>query len=340
MKLNPEFPERHILNHTRRSSGEDAANTIRSDAAKTGSPRQTALSPAIFKDLALSLGLPRDALSAALISLAKFFSLPLDAKLIRDLRRQALSPPSPESPPKGAQESGPAEPDPPLAGTIRSAALAAAAAAGKGVALSPEALGGYAAALAADMAAELRDKAEDEPGIEGGTDREGGERPGDGPESGVLGRPKDGPPLFDDSRVLAERIEGRLPLLGVLNKIPGKDGRRWIALPFSFQSGGVDYSVSLRIVLADTNSIPWKAERMALEVKTLRRRWSFMLENPADRDGRVFGRAVFGAQPALNPKAERELRKLLGSIAGKAVLRDISGGAFPEEEWGAGQWDP
>ncbi|MDR1249701.1 MAG: hypothetical protein LBK63_10395 [Treponema sp.] len=324
VKLNPEFPERRTLNHILRSPEGEIVNTIRPDAAKAGSLRQTALSPALFKELALSLGLPRDTLSAALLSLAKFFSLPLDAKLIRQLRRQALSLPVPEPPsPEGARV--PARPNLPLAGTIRSAALAAAAAAGKGVALSPEALGGYAAALAAGLAVNLRDETEDEPGTEGGDMPEG---------------PKDGPPPFDDSHVLVEGIEGRLPLLGVLNRIPGKDGRRWIALPFSFRSGDLDYHVSLRIVLADTNSIPWKAERMALDIKTFRRRWSFMLENPAGKEGRFFGRAVFGAQPALNPKAERGLRKLLGSIAGKTVLRDISGGAFPEEEWGAGQWEP
>jgi hypothetical protein len=335
MKLNPEFPERPILNHARHSPNGGVVNTIRPDAAKTGPQRQAALSPALFKDLALSLGLPWDALTTVLISLAKFFSLPLDAQLIQQLRRQALSLPPPEAPSQGAGENGPAKPDPPLAGTIRSSAFAAAAAAGKGAALSPEALGSYAATLAAGS----RDEAEEEPGTEGGADRDGREPPGS-PESGIPGRPKNGPPPFDDPGGFVEGIEGRIPLLGVLNRLPGKDGRRWIALPFSFESGGVAYSVSLRIVLADTNSIPWKAERMALDVKTLRQRWSFMLESPADRGGRAFARAVFGARPPLSPGAEKDLRKLLGSIAGKVALRDISGGAFPEEEWGAGPWDP
>jgi hypothetical protein len=347
MKLNPEFPERPIPNHVRRSPDGEALNVIRPGAAKAGSPRQAVLSPALFKDLALSLGLPRDALTSVLISLAKFFSLPLDAKLIQQLRRQALSLPVPEAPSQGSGENGSQQAlslppsDPPLAGTTRSAALAAAAAAGKGVALSPEALGGYAAALAVGS----RDEADGEPGAadesgtEGGAERDGREPP-DSPESGIPGRPKNGPPSFDDRGVFVEGIEGRLPLLGVLNKLPGKDGRRWIALPFSFESGGVAYGVSLRIVLADTNSVPWKPERMALDVKTPRRRWSFMLENPADRDGHAFARAVFGARPPLSPGAEKGLRKLLGNLAGKVALRDISGGAFSEEEWGAGQWDP
>jgi hypothetical protein len=269
----------------------------------------------------LSLGLPRDALSSSLLSLAKFFSLPLDAKLILRLRREALA----AGPAQTAQEKDPEKPDPPLAAPLRSAALAAAAAAGKGVELSPEALGRYAAALAAYG----RDgKApEEDPETETGTEREN--PPGDG-----------GAPRFSEPRWggdLAEEIEERFPLLGVLNRIPGKNGRRWITLPFSFESGGVDFKVSLRIVLADANGIPWKAERMALDVTTPGRRWSFMLENGGDR---AFARAVFGAQPLLKKQAERSLRELLGSGAGKVVLRDMAGGAFPEEAAGAEQWEP
>jgi hypothetical protein len=193
------------------------------------------------------------------------------------------------------------------------------------VILSPEALGSYAAALAA------------------------GEPDGEAPEHGDGGNQGEPPgedarhpfsePHGDDKGLFAERIEGRLPLLGVLNRIPGRDGRRWISLPFSFQSGGVDYKVSLRIALTDTNGIPWKAERMALEVKTGQRRWSFMLENAPAEAGRRCARAVCGVWPPLKPGAARGLRKLLGSVAGKVVLRDSPDGAFPEEEAGAEQWD-
>jgi hypothetical protein len=64
-----------------------------------------------------------------------------------------------------------------------------------------------------------------------------------------------------------------------------------------------------------------------------------MLENAGDGDGQVCARALFGVQPPLQPGAERALRELLGSVAGKLVLKDSSGGAFPEEEAGAEQWD-
>jgi hypothetical protein len=320
MKLGPELPAGRILDKARRGPDPELVRRDRPGTAKAGPQRQTA--PALFRDLALSLGLPRDALSASLISLAKFFSLPLDAKLLLLLRRQALSLA------KTPSNSGQADsPDQPLAGPLRAAALAAAAAAGKGVTLSPEALGSYAAALAADD----RDRGAPEDEAEGGAERD--EPPGD------RGAPGFSAPRRGGGGPFAERIEGRLPLLGVLNRIPGRDGRRWISLPFSFESGGVDVKVSLRIVLADANGIPWNAERMALDIKTGRRRWSFLLENAPGGDGQLCARAVFGAHPPLKPRAERELRKLLGSLAERLVLRDISQGAFFEEEAGAGQWD-
>ncbi|MDR1618529.1 MAG: hypothetical protein LBS06_05705 [Treponema sp.] len=41
----------------------------------------------------------------------------------------------------------------------------------------------------------------------------------------------------------------KIPLLRFLNRIPGKNGRRWIVLPFSFTKGERRYEVSLRIML-------------------------------------------------------------------------------------------
>jgi hypothetical protein len=344
MKLSPEFPARHVLNPAQSSPAGQTANTARSGAARTGSLQQAGT--ASVKDLVLSLGLPRDALSSTLLSLAKFFSLPLDAQLIRQLRQQALSqaPLSQEPPGDGSPESGPAKPDLPFSATLRSAAFAATAAAGKGVTLSPEALGSYAAAIAAGS----RDREDGDDGAgadsgSGGHNKPWAESP-DEADSGVpVASPRGGPEAPErrtqGGSALVERIEGRLPLLGVLNRIPGRDGRRWISLPFSFESGGADFDVSLRIALADTNSIPWKAELMALDVKTERRSWSFMLENAGNGEGQAFSRAVFGVRPPLKPAAEKALRKLLGGIAGKVLLRDSSGGAFPEEEAGAGPWD-
>jgi hypothetical protein len=329
MKLRAELSAPQILDTPCRADGSGAAQKDYAGLARA--PQRT--SPVLFRDLALSLGLPRDALTASLLSLAKFFSLPLDTKLLLRLRQQALSLGATKPP----ENQGPEKQDQPLAHQLRSAAFAAAAAAGKGVTLSPEALGSYAAALGsiAALAVEDRDDRVPEDGEAPGGDAGGEETPGD--ESGSAHRFSE--PYKDGKSAFAEWIEGRLPLLGVLNRIPGRDGRRWISLPFSFQSGGIDFKVSLRIVLADTNSIPWKAELMALDIKTSQRCWSFMLENAPAAEGQPFARAVFGAQPPLKPRAERHLRELLGGVAEKLVLKDISGGAFLEEEAGEAPWE-
>jgi hypothetical protein len=76
--------------------------------------------------LALSLALPGDDLSRALLGFARFFALPLEPGLLRRLRREALAGPRPGG---------------------EGAALASAAAAAKGLRLTSEALEAYAAAL-------------------------------------------------------------------------------------------------------------------------------------------------------------------------------------------------
>jgi hypothetical protein len=303
MKLSPELPARQLLDKPLRSvlSGESRANPgdVAGEASRT----------VPVQDLVRSLGLPGDGLSASLLSLAKFFSLPLDSKLILQLRQQALSQgPAKTSPEQGPEDSSPAEP-------LRFAALAAAAAESKRVVLSPEALARYAASLAIPG----KDPPEDEDGEEAGTDRNPGEAPG-------FAEPR-------ERGDFAERIEGRHPLLGVLNRIPGREGRRWISLPFTFEQEGVLCRVSLRILVADSNGLPWKAERVALDIRTAQRRWSFMLENAGEGG---FARALYGVLPPLPPRQERSLRELLGGFAERILPRDLSQGALPEEE--AGQW--
>jgi hypothetical protein len=317
----------------------------------TGIPRSGVSSPeafrgAGFKDLVRSLGLPQDKLSSSLLSLIRFFSLPLDPKLIQRLRQEVLSL-------KDLSLKVP-QPfiDPTPVDRIWPGALAAAAATGKGVVLSTEALEKYAAAIAG----EERDRGtsgEDTGGSwDGGSTghNDGTEQDGDPDDghrdagyhdvqTGVSRHAEDGltPGQLRD---MVEKIEGRSPLLGILNKLPGKDGRRWINLPFSFSSGGVDYSVSLRILLADTNAIPWKAECFALDVVTDSRHWSFTLENAVKGGGisgevPVFTRAVVGVYPPPEHPAalERNLRELLGTVAEEIILKDMTEGAFFEEAY-------
>jgi hypothetical protein len=291
-----------------------------------------------FKTLALSLGITQDRLSSSLLSFIKFFSLPLDPKLIQQLRQQVLSQglhPQGNDPKSSADKPSlrPAAPD-----RVEALAAAATAAAGKGLALSPEALARYAAAIAGDegdAGNETGDGAEQGSGgqTEAGQEGSAGQRGG---QSGGGEHAGDGPSP-EELRERASRIEGRLPLLGILNKTPGRDGRRWISLPFSFSSGGVDCRVSLRILLADTTAIPWKAECLALDIRTgpqTARRWSFMLEqgNSAP-EGLAFARATVGIDPRLGAETEGNLRELLATVAKEIILRDMPEYSFPEESF-------
>jgi hypothetical protein len=257
---------------------------------------------AAFKDLALSLGLPHDKLSSFLLSFIPLFSLPLDTKLIQRLRQEVLSLKIPEK----------ANLD-----RIRSGALAATAAAGKGLTLSTEALEKYAAVIAG----------EDTDG--GGTGHGAGRQDG-GSQTNGKRHSEDGPSP-EQLRDMVEKIEGRSPLLNILNKIPGKDGRRWINLPFSFSSGGVDFRVSLRLLLFNTNAILWEAECLALDIATESRRWSFTLENAGEGGGTlreipVFARAVVRIHPPPKQPAalERSLRELLGTAAKEIILKGMT----------------
>jgi hypothetical protein len=221
------------------------------------------------------LGLPGDNLSATILGFARYFSLPLEGGLLRKLRREALSSGASAAPQGRA-----------------AAALAAVAAADKGLGLSAGALEVYAAAL--DPGFSPKD-----PGEWGG---EGRRRQGDraSPKSGEI-------------REKALQEDAASPLLGFLNRAPGKSGGRWVVLPFAFSASGVTLRVSLRIWLRDRGVSGFEAERLALDILAENRRWLFVLDQSVkDKPGRT---AVYvdplpeGASPGA---LEGEIREALG----------------------------
>jgi hypothetical protein len=311
------------------------------------------------------LGIPRDTLSASLVSFLKYFSLPLDTELIRQLRREVLALEGVATLKDETQKEGS-----PKAGTPgprrEAAALAATVARDKGLSLSPEALGEYAAAIGCEDGPEFRRnreaRAPSDGEAKGPEDRRGGEGPpqeaGDGAAGGHRGSGggrdsggNDGTEKRRTESGLTEWADGLSPerlrepaahggLLDLLNKLPGKNGRRWMVLPFSFAAGGVDFKVSLRILLSDTNAIPWNPERIVLVVKSEGRRWSFMLEKADLGDTSPhFARAEIGVYPPPEKAAvlEEELRNLLKNTVDHITIGDLSEAALFE---GAGEEDP
>jgi hypothetical protein len=172
--------------------------------------------------------------------------------------------PRPADPRPAAAKSGRAAPEngsppPPGSQNFREAlSLAALAAEHKGVELSPRALAEYAAALDPAESADPDaggGRGGDGDGNQDGRQDERGGPPGDGASRGS--------PAWLKLKV-SDALE-KSPLPALLNSIPGKDGRRWIVLPFSFSGEGALYKVSMRILLYPHAS-KTAAERLALDI--------------------------------------------------------------------------
>jgi hypothetical protein len=230
--------------------------------------------------LLASLKMPQDNLSRSVIAFARFFNLPLEPKTLTTLRREALNQPLREA-----------------------SALGAAAAADKGLELPAGALKEYAAAINGNREfglwqpegnPEEAGKNSGEGGPGGGSGDSGnpqGEAPNDGASmgggrggfSGEKDRDRDADPALPPLADIQTGIKAMLaekPVLDLINRIPGKNGRQWVVLPFSFNQGGVEFTVSLRLLLG------WNApgaERLCADIKVSRpekeqKRWIITLE--------------------------------------------------------------
>ncbi|MDR1142599.1 MAG: hypothetical protein LBK77_00060 [Spirochaetaceae bacterium] len=305
-----------------------------------------------LSNLLHSLKLPRDNLSRSIVSFTRFFSLPLNGKLLGFFRKEVL----------GQQ-------------FREAAALGTAAAAGKGLEIRGKALGEYAAAIegspdarngelfVAEPPAEPAEKRPEPPfqkisgngeeggGSGGGTDTSSGAPSGggnsghapdrqDNPETKAGGadqnKPENKPP---DPEALRRRVTAVLeekPLLDLINRIPGKNGRRWTVLPFSFTREGVEFSVTLRVLLninplASTITGPAGFERLAADIKlspgpaSRERQWRIVLERSEKAYTRAevslfMGEKALTFLPAEQKRLETELADSFGLPRGKVVF--------------------
>jgi hypothetical protein len=222
--------------------------------AKTQQSRQSVKTPASVTQANIprvlaATGLPSDKLSASIVSFARFFSLPLKPQLLADIRRQAMmQPPAPHA----AQLSA-ASGDSVLASksfteaktladvkareasqSIRLAvSLAAAAAESKGIELQQKGLEAYAEAIDPDLQRRRQD-----------SEQQRRRRNKDRNE-------QTNAVTADSIKKTALEYMEKNPLTDILNKLPGKNGRRWIVLPFDFCEGDKEYFVSIRILTED-----------------------------------------------------------------------------------------
>lgn len=224
-----------------------------------------------------------DSLSASILSFARFFSLPLKPELMSEIRRQVLASETVQERAAGPEAAESAVKD------RQALSLAAAAAEGKGVELSPQGLRTYAAALDPDW--ESRQ----------GSDGRNRHRKRRGEREKENKTTKIGFITASELKEMALESGEKDPLLAILNRLPGKNGRRWIALPFSFSDGGREFRVVLRILLDRDRPAETLTGRMALDIAETgdtQRSWLFAVES---KGGKLSRLAVF-VRPAFASK--------------------------------------
>jgi hypothetical protein len=290
-----------------------------------------------MKQLALSLGLPTDKLSQLLLSFLRYFSLPLNPDMIARLRREALSFRD------GGKVQSAAQPR-------EASVLAAAAAADKGISLSPGALEQYIRAIEGRLEPPDREGGQpldadrarpDSKGPETDAERHGSSRPdtkgpsgnnsereqgghsgneAPAPEKPAKAHKTEAAPL-EYLREKLESIEANFPLLSILNTLPGRNGQRWIVIPLNLEAENVEYRGSLRILLYGAESSRCKAERLVMALaeyhkdgNTAGRRWLFTLIKGGEPESCLDVRM---RPPPADPEIlKNELRGLLGVYAG------------------------
>jgi len=285
----------------------DGGKTSPEPSAKNISPKtqahtvKTSVSlsaPKSASSIAAAAGLPSDKLSSAIVSFARFFSLPLKPQILTAIRRQAFTPQLPQS--VSENTTATKETSGSLTAKTREVlSLAAAAVESKSVELSPKGLEAYAEAVDPDWQRRQSD-----------TERQR-KRQNKNKEQADEKQPVKTVPITASAlEKTALDSASNDPLLAILNKLPGKNGQRWIVLPFDFSEDGRDFRVSMRILLEDKTS---RAACMVLDIAEngeTDRRWLFMLESANNRAMRL----TVCLQPELVTKEQHRLKEQLSAL--------------------------
>jgi hypothetical protein len=279
-------------------------------AASAISKATQAAIPRSVSSLISAAGLPADRLSASIISFARFFSLPLKPELLKNIRQQAFEASPNAAPPEPVPTAEDSEPKPGIVFKNREAlSLAAAAAEGKGVELQPKGLETYAQAVDPDWRRQ-----------DSGQGDKSGKRKREDSEKEEASLQKTAEISAAGLEKIALEGAGKDTLLAILNRLPGKDGKRWLVFPFDFSDNGREFKVSLRILL-ETGKTVNRADCMALDIairdfkengETDKRRL-FVLE-PANR-------LSVCVRPEISKKEQAELVRELSALPGIAPER-------------------
>ncbi|MDR1836848.1 MAG: hypothetical protein LBQ89_04230 [Treponema sp.] len=274
-----------------KTTPEQAAKNVPSKThlpAQTAKPVSLPAVPRSASALAAAAGLPVDKLSTLIVSYARFFSLPLKPELLAAIRRQAFMPPPPaqtattQNPAASVQSELVKQTAETIATKNREVlSLAAAAAESKGVELQPRGLRAFAEAIDPDW----RKKQEgEEHRRQYKEDSEREEEKSSEKTSTIT---------VAGLRRRAEATD-KNPLLAILNRMPGKNGR-WIVFPFDFRESGREFKVSMRILL-ETGQVSNRAVCMALDIVESVKTCNGKIEHSETERHRLFVLEAAGGQ--------------------------------------------
>jgi hypothetical protein len=278
-----------------KSEIEQLSKKVTAVKTTTVKPSVSISDPRSVLSLINSLKLPPDKLSAVIISFARFFSLPLKAENLAAIRRQAFTP----AEPKQTTAKNPAV-SLTLEKNRTALSLSAAAAESKGVELQPKALVSFTEAV--DPEWQRR---------QDGQKREQRNKNQEQKDESSLS--KTGAVSSSNLEKLALESAEKNPLLYLLNRMPGKNGQRWIVLPFDFSQDGKDFRVSMRILLETKQTN--RAVLMALDIAETTdadNRWLFALESANNQPARL---SVF-TKPDLPSKVHSSIKNELSLLLG------------------------
>jgi hypothetical protein len=273
---------------------------------KTSAPSPPS-APRSLSSLISAAGLPADKLSASIISFARFFSLPIKPELMAAIRRQALAQPQPaatsQSDSARSTAAGTTSDSGAAVKSREAFSLAAAAAESKGVELNPKGLEMFADAIDPDQKRQES---------EGQNQRGRRNRNHNEEEEGES--LKTAPLSAHDIEEMALESAGKDPLLCILNRMPGKNGQRWIVLPFNFSENGREFRVSMRILL-EAEHASNRAVCMALDIaesgkSVPEKRRLFVLESANSQVSRL---SVY-LQPELPQRTQSSLAGELSAL--------------------------
>jgi hypothetical protein len=288
----------------------DAVNTKTAVNVSKSSASTAINTPRSAASLASAFGLPQDKLSSSIISFAKFFSLPLKPQLLTDLRRYAFAPhgvPHSQTANQSSASANASATKGNLANTNAAGdttaslsaektryalSLSAAAVESKGVELTQKGLESYAQSVDPDSRRQdgdrqrrRRDREQDEQTEKTSSKTEAVKKS----QHGESFSPQ--PFTADGFKKMSFEYVEQNPLLKILNRLPCKNGQRWVVLPFDFDEGEKNYSVSMRVLLDDEHSVN-HAVCMVLDILETEnsdneRRWLFVTESVNDKPLRV-----------------------------------------------------